>query len=104
MFVDAALISDVKKVLGTCETEYLYRRLTDAVKLAGTQSKSNDWNVGEMDLCVCDGCVTHPADVATVLAVNNGGYPTLLRDQCYQYHVNGLGSGNYASWGYTDEL
>lgn len=104
MFVDADLLSDLKSVLGKCENAELYRRLSDAVRLASTQSKSNDWNIGQMDICVCNGAVTLPADVQTVLAVNNGGMPTLLRDQWFQYHVNGPGSGNWGSWGYTDEI
>jgi hypothetical protein len=104
MFVDSTLLSDIKSVLGRCEDEVLYRRLTDAVKLASNQSKANDWNIGEMDLCVCDGCVTLPADVGTVLAVNNGGYPTLIRDQWFQFHINGPGSTCTIPWSYTDEV
>lgn len=104
MFVDASLLADVKKVLGTCETPEMYRRLTDAVRIGTNQSKSNDWNIAEMDICVCDGCVTLPADVMTVLAVNNGGYPTLIRDQWFQYHINGPGSNCCVPWGYTDEV
>lgn len=104
MFVDSTLLSDVKEVLGRCQDEVLFRRLSDAVKLAGNQSKSNDWNIGEMDLCVCDGCVTLPADVGTILAVNNGGKPTLIRDQWFQYHVNGPGSDCCVPWNYTDEV
>lgn len=104
MFLDTTLLTDVKNVLGKCSDDELFRRLSDAVKLAGTQSKSNDWNVGQMDLCVCDGCVTLPADVGTVLAVNNGGFPSLIRDQWFQYHVNGNGSNTWNDWNYTDEL
>jgi len=104
MFVDSSLLADVKTVLGKCETAELFRRLTDAVRLGNTQSKSNDWNVAAMDLCVCDGCVTLPADVATVLAVNNGGFTTLIRDQWFQYHINGTGTTDYQPWRYTDEL
>lgn len=104
MFVDNELLADLKSVLGKCETAELYRRLTDAVRLANSQSKSNDWNVGQMDICVCDGTLTLPADVQTVLGVNNGGLPTLMRDQWFQYHVNGPGIGSWQPWDYTDEL
>lgn len=104
MFVDSALLEDVKRVFGKCESAELYRRLTDAVRLANTQSKSNDWQTGEMDLCVCDGCVTLPAEVETVLGVNVGGRPTLIRDQWFQYHQNGTGSCSWTNWNYTDEL
>lgn len=104
MFVDAALLQDIKKVVGTCATDEMYRRVTDAVKLASAQMKSVDWNVGQMDLCVYDGAVTLPADVQTVLAVNSGGIPTLVRDQWFQYHINGSGASDYVPFGYTDEL
>jgi 5S rRNA maturation endonuclease (ribonuclease M5) len=104
MFVDSTLLADVKKVLGKCEGPELYRRLSDAVRLANTQSKSNDWQIGLMDLCVCDGCVTLPADVGTILAVNQGGQPALIRDQWFQFHVNGPGSCSWTSWNYTDEM
>ena len=104
MFVDQTLLDDLKTVLSRCADSVLFRRLSDAVRLASSQSKDNDWNVGQMDLCVCDGCVTLPADVATILGVNNGGFPTLMRDQWFQYHINGSGTTDYVPWRYTDEL
>jgi hypothetical protein len=104
MFVDSTLLADVKSVLGKCENAALFRRLSDAVKLANTQSKSNDWQIGLMDICVCDGCVTLPADVGTILGINVGGKPTLLRDQWFQFHVNGPGSEDYATWTYPEEM
>jgi len=104
MYVDSTLMSDVKNVLGKCQNDEMFRRMTDAIRLANNQSKGNDWNIGQMDICVCDGCVTLPADVGTVMGVNNGGFPTLLRDQWFQYHVNGPGTQFSEPWGYTDEL
>jgi hypothetical protein len=104
MFLDQTLVNDIKNALGTCDNATLYRRISDAVILASDQCKSTDWNVGQMDICVCDGSVTLPADVATVLAVNRGGMPTLIRDQWFQYHINGSGSTNFGEWNYTDEL
>jgi len=104
MYIDEALLSDIKFVLGTCSNEALYRRISDAVRLANNQTKGNEWNTAQMDLCVCDGCVTLPADVGTILAVNQGGSPTLIRDQWFQFHINGTGSSDWTSWRYTDEL
>ena len=104
MIIDDTLIADLKQVFGTCTNPALFRRLTDAVRLANSQSKGNEWNTAQMDLCVCDGCATLPADVATVLAVNSGGQPSMLRDQWFQFHVNGPGSDDMTSWKYTDEL
>ncbi len=104
MFVDTTLLADVKKVLCSCETPELFRRLSDAIRLGNNQTKSNDWVTGYMDLCVCNGCVTLPADIETVLAVNIDGQPTLIRDDWFQYHVNGAGSCNWRDWSYTDEI
>ncbi len=90
-------------VLGVCKDEIVFPRLTDAVRLISNMG-IQDPSIAEMSLCVCDGCVTLPADVDTPLAVNAAGFPTLLRDQWYQYHVNGTGSSCCVPWGYTDVL
>lgn len=102
MFV-SDLIDDLKSsdVLGICDTTVIFRVLSDAVRLISNQGIL-DPSLGEMDLCVCDGCVTLPSDVETVLAVNSSGAPTLLRDQWYQYHLNGTGSEGYTPFFYTD--
>ena len=89
--------------MGKCDNAYAFRRLTDAVRLANNQADF-EVNLGQMDLCVCDGCATLPADVGTVLAVNSGGYPTLIRDQWFQYHINGTGSRDCVPCGFTEEL
>jgi hypothetical protein len=102
MFV-SDIIVEAKNVLGKCDNDTVYRRISDAVRLANNQGKF-DVAIGLMDLCVCDGCTTLPADVATVLGVLNGGYPTLIRDQWYQFHINGSGSSECVPCGYTDEL
>lgn len=98
------IIGESRDVLGKCPNDYVFKRITDAVRLANNQAAGNDWNVAIMDLCVCDGCLTLPADVGTILAINNGGMPTLLRDQWYQYHANGSGSDCCVPCGYSDEL
>lgn len=97
------IIEEAKGVLGKCSDTYAFKRITDAVRLANNQGKF-DPALGQMDICVCNGCVTLPADVGTVLATNNGGFPTLIRDQWFQYHVNGPGSECWTPWGFTDEL
>lgn len=102
MFV-SEIYTEAKRALGNCDQETVFKRLTDAVRLANNKAKY-DANIGFMDICVCDGCVTLPSDVATVLAVNNGGSPTLMRDQWFQFHVNGPGNQTYTPWGYTDEV
>ena len=99
----SSIYEEAKQVLGKCDQETVFRRLTDAVQLANNQGKF-DWNIGHMDICVCDGCVTLPADVATILASNVNGLPTLMRDQWFQYHANGPGTQKYVPWAYTDEV
>lgn len=90
-------------VLGSCDELNVYRRLTDAVRLVSNMGIL-DPAIGVMSLCVCDGCVTLPADVQTVLAINQGGFPTLLRDEWFSYHANGPGDANFIPWSYTDVL
>lgn len=97
------ILTEAKDVLGKCDNTTAFKRITDAVRLANNQMKG-DANTAVMDLCVCDGCMTLPADVGTILAVNREGTPTLLRDQWYQYHPNGSGSDCCVPCGYTDEL
>ncbi len=104
MFVNEVL-ADIKstEVLGSCDDQYAFSRLTDAQNLICNMGIM-DPSIGEMSLCVCDGCVTLPMDVETVLSVNNGGFPTLLRDQWFQYHANGPGTECWTPWNYTDVL
>lgn len=97
------IFDEARQVLGKCDTQVIYRRITDAVRLANNQTKL-DVQLAVMDICVCEGCVTLPADVGTVLAINNGGFPTLIRDQWFQYHANGPGSECFTPWNYSDEL
>lgn len=97
------IIGEVRDILGRCADDYVFKRITDAVRLANNQGKF-DLALGQMDICVCDSCVTLPAEVGTVLAVNNCGFPTMLRDQWFQYHYNGSGTEKYVAMGYTDEV
>lgn len=90
-------------VLGVCDDETIFNRISDAVRLIANQGIM-DPSIGEMSLCVCDGHVTLPAEVSVVLGINQGGNPTLMRDQWFQYHANGPGTTAYAAWNYTDVL
>jgi hypothetical protein len=102
MFV-SDFIDEAKVALNRCSDAEAYARITDAVSLIANQSLA-DVNMAQMDLCVCNGCVTLPYDVDTILSVNVGGQPTLIRDQLYQYHINGSGSQDCTPCRYTDEL
>lgn len=103
--VVSEIIADLKsaEILGTCDDRTVFNRLTDAQKLLANKGKI-DPLIGEMDLCVCDGCVTLPAEVDVPIAVNVAGQPTLIRDEWFQYHIGGTGSQAYADWKYTDYL
>ncbi len=90
-------------ILGTCDQNRIFSRLSDAVSLISNQGIL-DPNIGEMELCVCDGCVTLPREVGTILAANQSGMPTLLRDQWFQYNVNGSGSWVCPTFAYTDVI
>lgn len=98
----SSILEEARNAVGRCDNSTVYRRLTDAVRLANNRGKF-DANIGVMDICVCDGCATLPADVATVLAVNVDGQPSLTRDQWFQFNVNGPGVQKYVPYGYADE-
>lgn len=80
-----------KRQFEGCDEAAIFSGLSDAVKLLANKGL-NDPLLGELTLCVCNGCVTLPRDVGTVLGINTRGQPTLLQDQWFQYHINGPGS------------
>lgn len=82
---------EAKRAFEKCDEAQIFARLTDAVKLLANKGVF-DSALGEMSLCVCNGCATLPRDVGTVLGLNTNGQPTLLQDQWFQYHLNGPGS------------
>lgn len=89
--------------VGNCEQSQVFSYLTDALKLLSDKAHY-DFTLGSLDITVCDACATLPDFVKTVLAVTTCGEPTYLRDQWYQYHINGWGSQKWTNCGYTDEL
>lgn len=100
-----SVYADVSAALGKCDEATVLRRLSDAVRLL-TNKGIFDPSVAFMDIAVdeSDGTITLPTEVETVLAVNAGCRPTLLRDQWFQYHLNGVGSELKTDCGYTDIL
>lgn len=84
------IYADAKSTLGNCDEATVFRRIEDAVQLI-TQKGIFDASLGQLDICACDGCITLPNDVGTVLAANTGGMTTLIRDQWFSYHLNGPG-------------
>ncbi len=84
--------AQAKRAFENCTEEQVFSGLSDAIRLLANKGL-NDPLLGEMSLCVCNGCITLPRDVGTVLGINVNGHPTLLQDQWFQYHINGPGDG-----------
>jgi len=84
------IYEDCIQVLGSCDQPTVFRRLTDAAKRFNHKGIS-DLTVYNLDLCCCDGCVTLPAEVYTVLGINVNGKPSMVRDQWFRYHIGGSG-------------
>jgi len=55
---------------------------------------SGKWwgTVARFRMCATDGCITLPAQIATIEAVNTCGQPTPVRDFWYEFLENGWGS------------
>lgn len=102
IFLDS-IFDEAADALGKCSQDAVFRAVTDAVRCLNNQSLL-DPSIGQMDLCVCEGCVTLPEDVDTVLEVNSIGFPTLIRNQWFQFHPNGTGSQSCTPCQYADEL
>jgi len=96
------LYEEAKIAIGDCNEAKVLRYMSDAQKLLNNKGLF-DATLAEMDICAYDGLVTLPAEVQTILSVNVGGQPTLMRDQWYQYHTNGLGIEQQPC-GYSEEL
>ncbi len=90
MFV-SEFYAQAKQQFAGCDEPTILSRLSDAVKLLSNKG-INDVLLGELELCVCDGCITLPRDVGTVLGIDVCGAPTLIQDQWFKYHINGPGT------------
>lgn len=102
MFV-SDILREAKVVLGRVDDVDVFRRISDAVKLGNLQGKF-DITLGIMDLWTYDGFLTLPPEVGTILGVNHEGWPTVIRDQWFQFHINGPGMERWQPWTFTDEL
>lgn len=89
--------------LATCNTQEVFSGLTDALRLL-EQKAHFDFSLGTIDISVCASCITLPKFVGTVLGVATCAGVSYLRDQWYQFHINGMAPGNWTDCGYADEL
>lgn len=94
---------DATDVLGSCVDSRLWARTSDAIRLLGNKARW-DWQLGEMSITSEDGLITLPREVKTVLATAVNRQPTLMRDQWYEYHINGSGEECSIPCGYTTEI
>lgn len=99
----ADFYSQAKQAFAGCDEATVLARLTDAVRLLVNKG-INDPLLGEIEMCVCDGCITLPRDVGTVLGIDVCGNPTLIQDQWFKYHINGPGSNNQGGCGPITEM
>jgi hypothetical protein len=102
------LVSDIYddfKAFGNpqARVEDTIRRISDAYQLLVNKSRDRNFaNLGVMDVCVCDGTITLPRFVGTVLAINQGSFPTFLRSWWFESHYNGAGVTGQTPGGYAD--
>lgn len=91
-------------ILGIDDRNKIIDFVERAVELARFKSNYNP-DLAVMDIC-SDACgiVTLPTVVGTVLQVNVGGYPTVFRNEWYEYHINGLGQACGMLCGFTTDM
>lgn len=95
---------DVAQALGRSEGDaYCLRRVTEAQRLLSNKGLI-DPLIGEIAICVCNGFVTLPREVHTVLGVQVDTEPAILRNEWYTYHINGSGDIGYTPYRFTDVL
>lgn len=94
--------ADAIRTLGSCSDTELWSRTYDAVRLLGNKARF-DWLLAEVSVATQDGLLTLPREVKTVLQVAVDKRPVLLRDEWYEYHINGDGEENSIPCGYATE-
>jgi hypothetical protein len=95
------IIGDVREVVGQCDQEKLFDRLSDAIIMLA-ESGDGLWDglVAEMTLSVDKGIATLPPDVLKPIQINFEEDPTFPKNRWFQYHINGPGSNkvSHTSW------
>ena len=99
----ADFYSQAKTAFAGCDEATVLARLTDAVRLLVNKG-INDPLLGEIEMCVCNGCITLPRDVGTILGIDVCGQPTLIQDQFFKYHINGPGTKSHSACGVITEM
>lgn len=105
MLTYGALLFDAKRILGTCEAEYLSRRINEAVELLANKGDFDPY-IGVVDIAAEGTSVPLPPEVETVLAVNNMGIPGRGLDRMFNFHLDGPGDlprQSFTRWRWKDE-
>jgi len=96
------IFDEVKKIVGNSDQAFVFKRITDAVRLLAIKG---EWNplLGYLDICATSRYVTLPSEIETPLAVNMCGCPTVARDQLFNFHLNGPGDRDCnLDWSWTN--
>jgi len=105
MLTYGKLLFDAKRILGTCEDEYLRRRINEAVELLANKGDFDPY-IAVVDLAATNTLVPLPPEVETVLAVNRMGVPGVGLDRMFNFHLDGPGDlprEAFLRWRWKDE-
>lgn len=104
MIVVSDILKDVRVILGACDETLAFERITDATEILAAKAPW-DPTLGNIDICVKDGCITLPPEVEVPLAVNIGGRPAVFRNKWFEFHLNGPGSecSQGVDWAWEDK-
>lgn len=102
MYVTARLLERIKApdVFGSCDDTACFEAISSALS-RGNNGALFQPSIGEMALCVCSGCTTLPADVQTILTVNQGRWPMVIRSEWFEYSLSGTGSQDCVPCGFS---
>lgn len=91
MIIVSDIYNDIQAVLGTCDQDITFNKLTEAQEELANLC---NWDPLVINLDICtQGCeITLPDDIETALAVNVGGRPADFRNKWFEYHLNGPGT------------
>lgn len=108
MIIVSQVLTQVGRVLGTCEPDYVYDVLTRAVELlANKPTKTNvlwDPMLLYVDIPIVDGYyVCLPPHIQKPIKVNINRQPSFTRNQFYEFSLNGPGTADpETGWQWQD--
>ncbi len=90
-------------ILGVGDRATIIEYINRGLDLAVYTANYNVW-LATLDVCSDEcGLVTLPSFVGTVLQVNVGGWPTIFRNDWFNFHVNGPGDQCGPSIGFSND-